>query len=191
MTRVEDIGALFEFAREISPTILYFEDVDLYALDREEEGNRSAILGEILNQMDGIVDNDSVITVMTTNYAHKLEKALKDRPGRFDCHIKFDVPKKKIKIKLYKHLLKDCIVEDLDWDALAAHGPEFSGAHIAEVVNYAKMRAIDANSIKDDKLVITNALIKESTSMVSKYFESIKETIGFVSKREMNSKDYD
>ena len=179
LTNTAGVDGVFNFAREIAPTIVYFEDVDLFALDRESEGNRSVILGEILNKMDGIVANDSVITVMTTNYPEKLEKALKDRPGRFDCHVKFDPPSPKLRIQMYQHLTKDCVTEGVDWKTLSTKGENFSGAHVNEVVTYAKTMAVEHNSIKDDRLVLTNQMLKDAVAEVIKYFDNITASLGF------------
>ena len=179
LTNIAGVDGVFNFAREIAPTIVYFEDVDLFAMDRESEGNRSAILGEILNKMDGIVANDSVITIMTTNYPEKLEKALRDRPGRFDCHIEFPLPNPKMRIQMYQYFTRDCITESVDWKALATKGDDFSGAHLNEVIVYAKTIAIENNKFKDGKIVLDQEILKDAVETVIKYFDKISETLGF------------
>ena len=46
------IKSLFELAREIAPCILFFEDVDMYTVDRGY-GAFNSMVGEMLAQMDG------------------------------------------------------------------------------------------------------------------------------------------
>lgn len=70
------IRMIFERARAEAPCVLVFEDID--SLVTEE--NRSFLLNEI----DGLEDNDGLLMVATTNHFAKLDPALSSRPSRFD-----------------------------------------------------------------------------------------------------------
>ena len=37
-----------------------------------------------MNNLDGAIDNEDIITIATTNRLGVIEKALRNRPGRFD-----------------------------------------------------------------------------------------------------------
>jgi SpoVK/Ycf46/Vps4 family AAA+-type ATPase len=43
------------------------------------------LLGELLNQMDGLQPNEGLLVVATTNDLGAIEPALTNRPQRFDC----------------------------------------------------------------------------------------------------------
>ena len=52
-------------ARFVSPTVVFLEDLDLFAEDRES--SRGGGLGELMNQLDGAIDNEDIVTIATTN----------------------------------------------------------------------------------------------------------------------------
>ena len=79
------ISELYDIARKVSPTIVVVEDIDtLGGIDRNRAGGDHPILGEFLNCLAGVESNSGVVTIATTNYPEYLDKALVDRPGRFD-----------------------------------------------------------------------------------------------------------
>jgi transitional endoplasmic reticulum ATPase len=74
-------------ARELSPSIVLMEDLASQGgMDRREYGNGyvSSNLGLLLNVLEGVEENDGVITIATENYVDNLDIALRNRPGRFD-----------------------------------------------------------------------------------------------------------
>jgi AAA+ superfamily predicted ATPase len=78
---------IFEMARELSPSIVLMEDLASQGgMDRREYGNGyvSSNLGLLLNVLEGVEENDGVITIATENYVDNLDIALRNRPGRFD-----------------------------------------------------------------------------------------------------------
>ena len=47
------------------------------------------------------------------------------------------------------------------------------------MVTYAKTMAVEHNSIKDDRLVLTNQMLKDAVAEVIKYFDNITASLGF------------
>ena len=79
------ITSVFSMARDLSPSLVFFEDLDLFAAKRNHHGFGDLMLGELMNQMDGVKENDGIVVVATTNDLEAIEPALRDRPSRFDC----------------------------------------------------------------------------------------------------------
>ncbi|HVA47813.1 MAG TPA: ATP-binding protein, partial [Pirellulales bacterium] len=52
MSGLESVRSIFDLARRLSPAMLFFEDIDLFADDRSSYCS-NAMLGEILAQLDG------------------------------------------------------------------------------------------------------------------------------------------
>ena len=50
------------------------------------------MLNTLLNEMDGLKDNDDILFVLTTNRPEQLEGALAGRPGRIDQAIEIPLP---------------------------------------------------------------------------------------------------
>src|SRR5262249_35565048 len=80
-------------ARALQPSTIIIEDVDLIAEERTHQGHAcTAILFELLNQMDGLGDDADVLFVLTTNRPDILEPALASRPGRIDQAVEIPLP---------------------------------------------------------------------------------------------------
>lgn len=126
-----DVSKLFEMARNLSPTIVFMEDLDFFATSRELQGP-SYILGELLSQLDGLSPNDGIFVIGTTNKPGILDKAIGSRPARFDVKLKFDLPNTEGREKMYKLFLRD--KENIDYRNLANRSDKLTGSHIRETV---------------------------------------------------------
>lgn len=72
--------------------MIVLEDVDaLFNEDRKNDQGASLTFSGLLNALDGLLSADGVITVMTTNYIERLDKAL-IRGGRVDRRFCFARP---------------------------------------------------------------------------------------------------
>jgi len=120
-------------ARLVSPVVLFLEDLDLFA--EERDGNGWAGLGELMNQLDGAVDNEDIVTIATTNRLDVIEKALRSRPGRFDRVIEFGVMDELCRRKMLEKLLTKAVVCPADMDCLVAATADYTGAQIEELAN--------------------------------------------------------
>ena len=87
------IRSTCKMARDLQPSMVILEDIDLVAQERTTMGaNTTALLFELLNEIDGMGEDADVIFVMTTNRADLLEPALAARPGRVDQAVDFPLP---------------------------------------------------------------------------------------------------
>ena len=86
------IGAVSELARDLEPSAIVLEDVDLVAEDRTFGSGSSSVLFDLLDAMDGAAPDADLVFVLTTNRADLLEPALAARPGRIDVAIEIDLP---------------------------------------------------------------------------------------------------
>ena len=86
------IGAASDLARDLQPSAIVLEDVDLVAEDRTFGPGSSPVLFELLDAMDGAAPDADLVFVLTTNRADLLEPALAARPGRIDVAIEIDLP---------------------------------------------------------------------------------------------------
>lgn len=83
------IRDIFNKARASSPSIIFIDEIDAIAIDREssESSNVSKqVLNTMLNELDGIEELNGVILVGATNRPHSIDAALL-RPGRLDRHV--------------------------------------------------------------------------------------------------------
>ena len=86
------VGAVTELARELAPSVVVLEDVDLVAEDRSFGTGPSPVLFELLDAMDGAAADADLLFLLTTNRADLLESALAARPGRVDVAVEIALP---------------------------------------------------------------------------------------------------
>jgi len=146
VTERGQIDDIYKVARMLSPTLVVVEDIDtLGGIDREEGDH--PLLGEFLNCLAGVEQNDQVITLATTNYANHLDWALADRPGRFDARVAFDHPDQKARTRILSKYLGYCECEALDIGAIAKKTEGWSGAYLRELVNVSIMLSADDGAV--------------------------------------------
>jgi cell division protease FtsH len=86
------IGEITKMARELQPSVVVLEDVDLVAEDRDEMFGSGSVLFELLDAMDGAAADADLLFLLTTNRADILEPALAARPGRVDVAVEIGLP---------------------------------------------------------------------------------------------------
>ena len=172
-----DIKEVYALARKLSPTVVVIEDIDtLGGLDRRDRGNHP-LLGEFLNCLNGVGNNNGVITIATTNYPNNLDLALSDRPGRIDLKVEFGLPDKDLREHIMKKYLKDLPSKNIDYEKMAKKTEGLSGAYLREIVMLAYMIANEKDSkINNDILIESYANVMEMKEQVNKYNGIIKPT---------------
>ena len=136
-SRVRD---LFRTAKESSPSIVFIDEIDAVGRQRGAglgggHDEREQTLNQILSEMDGFSQSDSVIVIAATNRPDVLDPALL-RPGRFDRHITVDRPTKKGRLAIFKVHVRDVPLDDgVDLERLAAGTVGLTGADIQNLVN--------------------------------------------------------
>ena len=162
------IAELYEIARQVAPTIMVVEDIDtLGGIDRNRAGGDHPILDEFLNCLAGVEANEGVITIATTNYAEHLDKALVDRPGRFDFRIDFGLPDDKLRKWILKKYLSTFDHQGIEVKSLIKDTKGMTGAHLKEMVMTAYMNALEASNYKKKTKITQEHLVKSMKTIVA------------------------
>lgn len=149
-----DIRRIVGMCRDLSPSILFLEDIDLYGGTRSSN-NKTSLLGDLMNQLDGLEENKNVITIATTNDVETLEQALLKRPGRFDKVIEFGEPNAESRLKMLELFSREVtLAEDVSLKRIASGLDGFTGAQVRELVSMAVLCALDSHSYDADKKLI-------------------------------------
>ena len=142
-SRVRD---MFKTAKEASPCILFIDEIDAVGRHRGAglgggHDEREQTLNQILSEMDGFSQTESVIVLAATNRPDVLDPALL-RPGRFDRHITVDRPNQKARLAIFKVHTRDVpLAADVNLERLAAGTVGLTGADIRNLVNEAALWA--------------------------------------------------
>src|SRR5919108_5346914 len=123
-SRVRD---LFKQAKEAAPAIIFIDELDAIGRSRASGntfggGNdeREQTLNQILTEMDGFEQGDTVIVLGATNRAEILDSALL-RPGRFDRRVTVPPPDKDGRRQILAvHTRSLPLADDVNLDSLAA-----------------------------------------------------------------------
>jgi cell division protease FtsH len=148
-SRVRD---MFEQAKKNSPCIVFIDEIDAVGRQRGAGlggGNdeREQTLNQLLVEMDGFEENQSVIIVAATNRPDILDPALL-RPGRFDRRVDVSNPDLKGREQiLLVHIKKVPLASDVDIKVIARGTPGFSGADLANLVNESALLAARHNKL--------------------------------------------
>jgi len=136
-SRVRD---LFRTAKETAPAILFIDEIDAVGRVRGAglgggHDEREQTLNQILSEMDGFSQTESVIVIAATNRPDVLDPALL-RPGRFDRHVTIDRPNKKGRVGILKvHSRNVPLADDVNLEEVAGGSIGFSGADLRNLVN--------------------------------------------------------
>jgi cell division protease FtsH len=142
-SRVRD---LFNKAKAAAPSIVFIDEIDAVGRQRGAGlggGNdeREQTLNQLLAEMDGFEQTESVIVMAATNRPDVLDPALL-RPGRFDRQVTVGMPDRAGRLSMLKiHTRGKPLTPDVDLDSLAKATIGFSGADIANLANEAALTA--------------------------------------------------
>lgn len=157
----KNLRDIFELARHQS-IILFMDEIDTVAKHRDdirELGELKRVVTVLLQNIDNFPSNS--ILIGATNYETLLDHAIW---RRFNLKLKFGLPNKLERVKLFKLFLED-FKNDLDFELLANLTEDFSGSSINDICMSMKKRAIINNkTVLHDSDAIQEILIHSNPS---------------------------
>ena len=142
-SRVRD---LFKEAKSQSPSIIFIDEIDAVGRQRGAglgggHDEREQTLNQLLVEMDGFEESESVILIAETNRPDILDPALL-RPGRFDRQVTVDRPDVKGREQILRvHAENKPMDEDVKFEKLAQMTVGFTGADLANLLNESALLA--------------------------------------------------
>ncbi len=141
-SRVRD---LFAKARQAAPCVIFLDELDAVGRKRSMRvaGNdeRDQTLNQLLVELDGFNERQSVVVMAATNRVDILDKALL-RPGRFDRQISVSLPDRVGRQAILEiHTRKTPLHDEVSLERLARLTTGMSGADLANLVNEAALCA--------------------------------------------------
>lgn len=163
----ERLREIFERAREEAPAIVFFDEIDAVAPQREEGGDmENRVVSQLLSLMDGLEARGDVVVIGATNRVDAIDPALR-RPGRFDREIEIGVPDEVGRREILAiHTADVPLAENVDLDRLAALTHGFVGADLKALVTEAAMVALRRRRTDDGSLSITRGDLESAMAAV-------------------------
>ena len=140
------LKALFEQAKAMQPSIIFFDEIDGLAPVRSAKQDQihSSLVTTLLALMDGLDSRGQVIVIGATNRLDAIDPALR-RPGRFDREFLFPLPDTKARKEIVDiHTRKwQPPAEEALKDYLAEATAGYGGSDLKALVTEAALRALD------------------------------------------------
>jgi len=150
------VREVFRKARQASPTIIFFDELDSITPVRGSGFGGSQVtervISQILTELDGLEELKDVVVIGATNRIDIIDPALL-RPGRFDRLLSVPVPDLDARKAILKiHLEKKPLAEDVRIDQLAEKTEGYSGADLAALANTTSLLVIKEHITKSKTL---------------------------------------
>ena len=145
------IREIFRRARQASPCVIFFDEIDSIAPVRGVGGETAVterVVSQLLTELDGIETLHGVVVLAATNRADMIDTALL-RPGRFDKIILVPMPDKESRKKILEISTKEIPIDKelkneagknldyVDLEKISESTDGLSGADVASVANTA------------------------------------------------------
>jgi transitional endoplasmic reticulum ATPase len=184
---------IFEKARQASPAIIFFDEIDSIAPKRgisHDSQVTERIVNTLLSEMDGLEELNDVIVLAATNRPDIIDSALL-RPGRFDKMLFIGAPTKDERLEILKiHTKKMPLAKDVNLNKLAEQTDGYSGADLLAVVREAGLLTLREDiksktvknkyfeeALKKVNPSISKELIDKYKSIEENYLKNVKASI--------------
>jgi len=134
-----NLHELFEQARNHTPCVLFFDEVDALGASRGDMRQHAGrqLINQFLAEMDGVkTSNEEVLILAATNAPWHLDSGFR-RPGRFDRILFVPPPDAEARAAILRLQCRGKPIEEIDYDYLAKKTANFSGADLKAVVDMA------------------------------------------------------
>lgn len=140
------IREVFKKAKQASPCIVFFDEIDALAPQRSAGAGDShvaeRVVSQFLTEMDGIEELKGVMVLAATNRLDIVDPALL-RAGRFEVLIELPVPDRAARLAIFQvHTRDKPLASDVDLSSLAGQTDGMVGSDIEAICRRASMLAI-------------------------------------------------
>lgn len=181
------ISEIFKKARQASPCIIFFDELDAIAPMRGSGVGEPRVVermvNTILSEMDGLEELRGVVVIGATNRPDLIDAALL-RPGRFDEVVLVSPPDENARKDILKvHVRHMALDSDVNIENLAKQTNGYSGADIEALCRKAGVIALHENiKIKKVSKRHFEAALKKinpsTTSQTKEYYEEVARRLG-------------
>ena len=177
------VREVFKKARQVSPAIIFFDELDAIAPMRGmEEGHRTSerVVNQLLAELDGLETLKDVVVIGATNRPDIIDPALL-RSGRFDRLLFVGPPDRAGRLEILRiHTKKTPNGDDVSLEELAELTESFVGSDLESLCREAVMLALreDPEAVEVEMRHYREALKRVRPSFeenMGRYYERINE----------------
>ena len=140
------IRSLFIRARNSSPCIIFFDELDALVPKRSQENNNAGerVVNQLLTEMDGLEERKQIFIIAATNRPDIIDPAML-RPGRLDKLLYVPLPSKEDRLSILQTITQELPIEkdkSINLEEINEKTDGFSGADIAALVRETQLNAL-------------------------------------------------
>jgi len=176
----KNLHELFEMARADAPAVLFFDEVDALAADRNhmKQSAGRTLINQFLAEMDSTHgQNDGILIIGATNAPWHIDPGFR-RPGRFDRILFVPPPDEKAREAIIDILAHGKPIRDLEPRTLAKKTPHFSGADLKSAFDQTIEKSLAMAMKKGEIVPITTKdllkTIKSTKPSTRSWFDTAK-----------------
>ncbi|KAK9164510.1 hypothetical protein Syun_005412 [Stephania yunnanensis] len=141
------VRSLFAKARDNAPSVIFFDELDGFAIVRGKESEGASVgdrvMSQLLVELDGLHQRVNVTVIAATNRPDKIDSALL-RPGRFDRLLYVGPPNESDRVDIFRiHTRKMPCGSDVNLKELAHLTEGCTGADISLICREAALAAME------------------------------------------------
>jgi transitional endoplasmic reticulum ATPase len=171
------IREVFRRARQASPCVIFFDEVDALAPTRGMGGDSMVterVVSQLLTELDGVQSLHGVVVLAATNRIDIVDTALL-RAGRFDKLIQTPLPDKAARKEILKiHMKGVPIAKDVDVDRIIEMTEGLSGADMSLLTNTAVSIVLQGFISKYPKPEDAKKHVDEAIVLMEHFMEAVK-----------------
>jgi AAA family ATPase len=156
------IHQLFAEAKENAPAIIFIDEIDAIGLNRSYQSVRGDVVEvatALLSELDGLEENERVITIAATNSIDLIDPGLR---SRFEEEIDFPLPNEAERVQLLQLFAKDLPVKiSADFGMIAKRIDKWSGRDIHEKLMKVAVHKVIENNLAEITTDLFNKIIDQ------------------------------
>jgi AAA family ATPase len=168
------IHELYSTASDFTPAIIFIDELDAIGLDRSYQsvrGDVSEVVNALLTELEGIQDNEGIVTIAATNNPNMLDRALR---SRFEEELEFKLPTTKERLEILEsYALKLPLKISADLKEYVKRTEGFSGRDLKDkILKTALHRAIfqESKEVTDSHIEAALKAIPEKSKPPKEMF---------------------
>ncbi|MCQ2069527.1 MAG: CDC48 family AAA ATPase [archaeon] len=140
------IRKIFKRAKQMSPSIVFFDEIDSIAPVRGDNDVYEKVVAQLLTSLDGVEQLNNVLVMAATNRPDMIDSALL-RPGRIDRMVLIGKPNRDARVSIFKvHTRNMPLGKDVDLERLSDLTDGYVGADINFLCRAAGLNAYHEDS---------------------------------------------
>lgn len=167
---VQNLDRIFELAEENQPCVLFFDEIDSLAPDRDPSTHQARIevVNQLLTHVEEINEQDAdILIIAATNRPDVVDDALL-RTGRFDTQFKIGMPDEETRLALLEHEMKTFDGQTPDFwtdrafmDRFVEKTRNFAASDIVELAESAQRASLQQTSSDEEPIISTDLLLEQ------------------------------